>query len=78
MNPDVNVSKDSSAAGDTSSARRLSVSGSRRNTIFGKSLGAAEVEDIIGRVLSERGVVMSLITLKELVEKFGRHEQNIA
>ena len=73
LNPD----KDS--AGDTSSARRVSASGSRRGTLFGRSMGMGteNVEEIVGRVLSERGVVLSLITVKDLVEKFGRHEQSI-
>lgn len=75
LNHETMVSGEGSAAGDTS--RRMT-GGSRRNTLLGsrhgKGMDASAVEETVMRILSEKGFIMSLITIKDLVEKFGRHE----
>ena len=51
-----------------------------RSSFSGLALGAnmmGEIEEIIDRKLSEKGVIVAMLSVKDLTEKFSRHEANM-
>ena len=64
------------AAGGLASAKR------RQSLLSGhnggnKGINLSEVEELFSRMLSEKGIIVSMITVKDLVEKFARHETKV-
>ena len=44
---------------------------------FGK-MSAEDMEELINRILSEKGLIVSMLATNNLVDKFARHESSVA